>query len=471
MNIDLTKINNAFVAKEIYDHILYSYKKKKPLSFLRVGDGETLMLCPDKIEWQENYRRISQNHLGYVLEGQDSIDIKNIIEDAIVNCDILGVAPKKHREINEFWDAQHSLIEDIQLKNNILTENVKYCSLDAHMHLLEYGLLNKLLSKITEVVIISSRDLERDIAKKYPNLKDIEYYLTEGEFAYEQNPIVSSLYPETYKNIVKKIREKNRAGQICLFGAGFIGKGLGSHFKKAGGIAIDIGSVFDLWAGKRTRGEGKSNTAVNLNHVLNTDKIKEYARSFKSGKIKGFHIAQHKNFQTVFNPFLKLHKFTHVLEIGTYRGGFTKYLRLRNAPTTKILSYDIQDCPEYNELRKDNIDIQVKNIFNENYSEVIDEHALAFLNEPGRKLILCDGGNKAAEFNCLSNYLKIGDFIMAHDYSLSEKYFQENIQGTIWNSCEIIEEEIFHASIKNKLIHYKFDDFQNIVWVCKTKIK
>lgn len=468
LNID---VEDIFTAKEVYDNILDSIKNKIPFSLLRVGDGETLILCPDKREWADSYKKICINHLGYVLNEIDSVNIKNIIQDSIINSDIIGMAPKRHREINQYWDAQHYLVKELQQKNNINSADIKYCSLDIHMHLLQCGLLDKLLSVLDSVVIISSRDLKEDILKKYSNIKNIEYYLVSPENLYEKDAEKSNLYPSTYEYIIEKLHEKNRSGQVCLYGAGFIGKGFGYHFKKAGGVAVDIGSVFDLWEGKKTRGKGKGKTAVNFEFVLNQDKLKEHTREIQSSRIKGYHVCQHKDFPTVFNPFLKLHKFTHILEIGTYRGGFTMYLRMCNRPTTKILSYDIQEQPEYKTLRLQNIDIKIKNIFDEKYTRVIDEQALSFLSETGSKLILCDGGNKAAEFNCLSKYLNIGDFIMAHDYAFSHEYFKKNIRWNIWNSCEVVEEELLECSVKNKLIHYNYDQFQNIAWVCKTKIR
>lgn len=465
-------IEYVFRAKEIYDKIMQNKNRGVPFFLLRVGDGETIMMCPDKKEWKHDYDRMCHNHLGYVLEEQDGIYIKNIIEESILNADVLGLAPKSHREKNVFWDEQHALVKNLQSKNEANTTiAVKYCSLDIHIHLLECGLLNKILSKIDEVVIISSRDLKNDISERYPNLKNIEYYLTPGEYAYEENGEKSKLYPELYTDIVRKIYEKDRKGQICLFGAGFIGKGFGSHFKKAGGIALDIGSVFDLWEGKRTRGPGKGKTAKNLKFTLQKNKIKDHYKSLESVKINGYRAAQHKDFYTVFNPFLKLYKFTHILEIGTYQGGLTMYLRSRTSPNTKILSYDIKEFSEHESLRKQNIDIRIQNIFNKNYTEINDEYVLNFLKETGRKLILCDGNNKSAEFNCLAKYLNVGDFIMAHDYSFSKSYFEKNIQYQVWSHCEIIEEDIFQSSIDNKLIHYNYNQFQNIAWVCKTKIK
>lgn len=191
---------------------------------------------------------------------------------------------------------------------------------------------------------------------------------------------------------------------------------------------------------------------------------------------KGYTAQQCRNFTEVFTPFLLEHKFTHVLEIGTAGGGFTSFLR-DALPEAKILSFDVYYQPWYEKIRANNIDIQIRNIFNDdiriwtNVAKVVDPQAIDFLKESGKKLILCDGGNKIGEFNCLSNYMNVGDFIMAHDYAYSHDYFKENVRDKFWNWCEIEEKYIEEHSKLNNLEHYNKDAFQSIVWVCKAKVK
>lgn len=191
---------------------------------------------------------------------------------------------------------------------------------------------------------------------------------------------------------------------------------------------------------------------------------------------KGYTAQQCGNFIEVFTPFLLENKFTHIFEIGTAGGGFTTFLR-DTLPESKILSFDVHSQPWYDTIRGYNIDIQIRNIFDENIKKwgqlpkVIDSQALSFLKETGKKLILCDGGNKIGEFNCLSHYMNVGDFIMAHDYSFSHEYFKENVKNKFWNWCEIEEKYIEHYSKLNNLEHYNKEKFQSIVWVCKTKTK
>lgn len=197
-----------------------------------------------------------------------------------------------------------------------------------------------------------------------------------------------------------------------------------------------------------------------------------------------FFAQQVRSFKKIFTPFLLEHEFTHIIEIGTAGAGFTAFLR-DASPDSKILSFDIEEKPEYSHLRQFGVDIQIKNIFSEEFfvfsnpvnndailnqtPKIIDEKTLDFLSEKGKKLILCDGGNKIAEFNCLSNHMNVGDFIMAHDYSPSYEYFEKNVKGVSWDWCEIEEKYISYASIRNNLFHYQQKRFQSIVWVCKQK--
>ena len=108
-------------------------------------------------------------------------------------------------------------------------------------------------------------------------------------------------------------------------------------------------------------------------------------------------------------------------------------------------------------------------VFTPNYDEVKQE-VIDFINNDGVTLVLCDGGDKIGEFNLLSNYIKPGDFIMAHDYSQDSETFESNVNNKIWNWHEISDKDIEDACVKNNLISYKKDVFDNVVWVCKTKI-
>lgn len=183
---------------------------------------------------------------------------------------------------------------------------------------------------------------------------------------------------------------------------------------------------------------------------------------------------QHDNFYSVFEKFLTEVKPSRILEIGTAGGGLTLALRditnSLNIPCT-IRSYDISYRNVYETLKNYGIDSRVENIFDDSYNLDTNNDVINFIQSPGITVVLCDGGSKISEFNQISNYLKSGDYIMAHDYSKSREFFNSDINGKIWNWCEITEDDISKACKINDLNSVMEDDFQSIVWTCKVKNK
>jgi len=59
-------------------------------------------------------------------------------------------------------------------------------------------------------------------------------------------------YPERFRELMKSLRV-TRAGQIFLISAGILGKIYCNRLKQLGAIAIDIGSVADVWMGQPVR--------------------------------------------------------------------------------------------------------------------------------------------------------------------------------------------------------------------------
>lgn len=185
----------------------------------------------------------------------------------------------------------------------------------------------------------------------------------------------------------------------------------------------------------------------------------------------GWGAQQNPNAFEVFYHFLNDIKPNKILEIGTSLGGFTSFLdystKRLNIPC-HILSYDIYNKEWYDDMIKDGIDVRVENVFNNDYTQVKQE-VIDFINQDGVTLILCDGGSKIHEFKLLSNYMKTGDFIMAHDYSENSETFKNNVYMKIWNWHEISDNDIQEACDKNNLITYNKDIFNTVAWVCKIK--
>jgi cephalosporin hydroxylase len=185
----------------------------------------------------------------------------------------------------------------------------------------------------------------------------------------------------------------------------------------------------------------------------------------------GWGAQQNPNVFETFHYFLNDVKPKRILEIGTSIGGFTSFLNYtcKNLNLNcHILSYDIMSHPWYVDMISEGIDVRVENVFNTQYTEVKEE-VIDFIRQDGTTIILCDGGSKVHEFNLLSNYMKEGDFIMAHDYSENSEVFERDVYMKLWNWHEISDKDIQDACDKNNLLSYDKESFDKVVWVCKKK--
>lgn len=151
-------------------------------------------------------------------------------------------------------------------------------------------------------------------------------------------------------------------------------------------------------------------------------------------------------------------QFDNVIEIGTAFGGLCLFLYEKSQQYNyNFLSFDIAD----------RIGVENLNIENRKIMDVFCDESIQLIKDrikEGKTLILCDGGNKVAEFNYFAELLKTGDFIMAHDYAESLEYFNSNIKDVYWNWCEITDINISRSlEIMEK---YTQIDFHKSAWLC-----
>lgn len=181
---------------------------------------------------------------------------------------------------------------------------------------------------------------------------------------------------------------------------------------------------------------------------------------------------QNHNAYKVFYEFLKTVKPKRILEIGTGVGGFAYALQsfINDLELDTIFrTYDIH--PGITEkLREFGVDARIENIFDDDY-KTIPQEVIDFIRGDGITIVLCDGARKIEEFKLLSEFIKEGDFILAHDYSSNLEYYQEHIYQKIWVWFEIRDSDIEEVVQKYNLKPYKPEEFQQVVWVCKVKDK
>lgn len=136
---------------------------------------------------------------------------------------------------------------------------------------------------------------------------------------------------------------------------------------------------------------------------------------------------QHPDAFDFFDKFLVEQKFDRIIEIGTAAGGLAWWLWHNHK--TEITTYDIAVRGLHGDLHKAGVGVVHGDVFSDAHRLDIERLIAA----PGKTLLLCDGGNKVAEFNHFSAFLKSGDVIMAHDYSADDGTYNNHTKHKwIW---------------------------------------
>ena len=196
---------------------------------------------------------------------------------------------------------------------------------------------------------------------------------------------------------------------------------------------------------------------------------------FEHAPIDGLICQQHKDFQQVFRKFFNEVKPTTVIEIGIGQGATSLALNriLKEVGHEyEMISYELYPQSWYSMLSNEGITVRICNLFTDDYQNIRDSNKDEIVNNlqrPGTTVLLCDGGLKKMEVNLLTDYLKPGDYVMAHDYVRNKAYFEEAINHRIWNWCEITDDDIQETIARNNLEVYLRDEFQNVAWMCRRK--
>lgn len=179
---------------------------------------------------------------------------------------------------------------------------------------------------------------------------------------------------------------------------------------------------------------------------------------------------QHRDAFSVFEQFLLEVNPKRVIEIGTWKGYFTSFLKRISdmGPGFELVSYDTEVFEEHKICEAEGITIKIENPFTGDYTGLKEDVAL-FIKEPGITVVLCDDGNKIKEFNCVAKYIKPGDYVMAHDYVDTAENYELNFRGKIWLSHEISDSDIAETCLEFDLETINKEVFDKVVWVCKRK--
>ena len=219
---------------------------KTPLSIIRLGDGEGEVIgYPEYIPPEIFESRLRVYFGKHVISKQHREIFIQEVRDAVKHADVIGAPPGS--EVTNYT-AVRFFLEHYQL----VKPDAKIASLSLHRNLQELGLYKDILYGLDELGIVTCRDVE-DPIKQIFNIKNILVYkIPEDVKRAKDKNAVERHFPERFEQL-RATLQVPKPGMLFLVGGGALGKVYCRWIKERGGIALDIGSIFDAWAGLNTR--------------------------------------------------------------------------------------------------------------------------------------------------------------------------------------------------------------------------
>lgn len=226
--------------------ILKAKDDRAPFSLMRLGNGEGRVLgFPDFIPpiW---LARSMRNWFGSRTPEFSVASLRNEAADLVAEANLIGVLRPRYP------DPQYRLPLSLLELYGLVGPDAALCPANTHLQLLEENFYAELLAGERGISLVCGHALDTEIASAF-NLPDVRLFKVPAQAKFFFDPSEDQHFPTVFERLRNDI-DVRWPGEIFLIGAGFLGKIYCGWVKRLGGIAVDIGSVFDLWAGETTRG-------------------------------------------------------------------------------------------------------------------------------------------------------------------------------------------------------------------------
>lgn len=262
----LTVLPDPFSAA-VLDPIIEALRKENPLSVIRIGDGEVSLLAHDSYVGTPSLDRYAL--LATIALMKDSFEVSelwmSVLRDlmlaAVWEADLIGCRglSRSVQRMSSVADFIRVLSRDLRggvgvfrsiefmlrlSRQKMLREKI-VCS--AHLYFSVLDHLSTLLQHASRVLCISSESSAVEkLRKTYPTIQiDHIPVGTNGQSSARTEPV---FLREVETSLPRDLR-----GSLCLVGAGVWAEIYCTWIKRRGGVGVDIGSGFDLLAGRTTR--------------------------------------------------------------------------------------------------------------------------------------------------------------------------------------------------------------------------
>lgn len=267
--------DDSEATRAVSAQIQWALKQRKPLSLIRVGDGEGRALAVaergDNDPQMQSFQDMFVYQNGLPLSPGDTKHFCNAMRSAVLAADIVGFRFGKPDAsdnvlIGAMIEAGKSSLavgvlgarEFLQthlaagsFRTSVLVGKLIYAPLLAR--------LPDLVQASQGVIVITGREVlktpfERQLGGRLLKFLKvpIECCHQRDQSPEQQVSPTEAHYPATYRGVMEALQGDLR-GVLVLVGAGLFGKTYCHRAQQSGAVAVDLGSGFDLLAGQRTR--------------------------------------------------------------------------------------------------------------------------------------------------------------------------------------------------------------------------
>jgi hypothetical protein len=236
---------------------------RTPFALVRVGDGEGRLLgyphffsraevIRECITYQYGTAAVEELNRSCVPDAIDSgvRQLCSLIRQSLTNADAVGIPMPIHFDIGADPDKVNGIAG---FASAVLSAVASCPHIDQHHIFDTYifpemyrrGLLVDALRAASHISLISHTDLRAQLAPQF-GVRDMAFYKIPGHQTFMASD--EAQFPVFWKTIVSRIVVPFQ-GSVFLVGAGYLGKVYCDVIKQRGGIALDVGSLFDGWSG------------------------------------------------------------------------------------------------------------------------------------------------------------------------------------------------------------------------------
>ena len=252
-----------------------------PFSLTRLGDGEGLLLSISDQSTEADFKYLTK-HFGANGVGLDYLlDLKNRLIQSIKGADIIGVRDdivnvrfepgnfslthdeflksfrncfrlRKVEKNLDFHGSRRIAFLHQNLSNLDFNDDIQFCSAWFHYDYHNSGEIFKLLRQQKKIGLISCRHRLPGLLEKLFNIS-VRFHEIPGMF--RDIPLENNVpdYIEQLESVLSQKQLVEFPGMLYLVGGGLYGKLYCQLIKSQGGIALDLGSLFDAWLGIPSR--------------------------------------------------------------------------------------------------------------------------------------------------------------------------------------------------------------------------